>query len=258
MIFYLICTSPRSGSNLLCEALTRTGVAGAPQEYFVAQFQAQFSRQLGIDPQLDYLTYLREIFSKTASASGLCGAKLMQRHLAPLLAQLRTGRSDRTDREVLEDLLPGVRLIFLTREDKLRQAISFSRARQTRSWTARQTATATPVFDFAKVDALVVQLRDEEQKWKAWCALHGFEPLALTYEELTGAYEATVAATLEFLGAPAAPIRPPERLLPQRDALSEEWVARYEAAKNSSAFPKRRLLSPGRLFRRADPSRHGD
>ena len=31
---YLICSTPRSGSTLLCEALTNTGVAGAPEEYY--------------------------------------------------------------------------------------------------------------------------------------------------------------------------------------------------------------------------------
>ena len=31
---YLICATPRSGSTLLCEALTNTGVAGNPKEYF--------------------------------------------------------------------------------------------------------------------------------------------------------------------------------------------------------------------------------
>src|SRR5690348_6219991 len=33
---YLACATPRSGSTLLCEALTNTGVAGNPKEYFEA------------------------------------------------------------------------------------------------------------------------------------------------------------------------------------------------------------------------------
>ena len=31
---YLICTTPRSGSTFLSEALASTGVAGRPEEYF--------------------------------------------------------------------------------------------------------------------------------------------------------------------------------------------------------------------------------
>ena len=33
---YLICATPRSGSALLCEALTNTGMAGYRKEYFEA------------------------------------------------------------------------------------------------------------------------------------------------------------------------------------------------------------------------------
>src|ERR671929_206844 len=33
---YLVCATPRSGSTLLCDVLTRTGVAGRPQEYWEA------------------------------------------------------------------------------------------------------------------------------------------------------------------------------------------------------------------------------
>jgi LPS sulfotransferase NodH len=33
---YLVCATPRSGSTLVCHALTETGVAGHPEEYFEA------------------------------------------------------------------------------------------------------------------------------------------------------------------------------------------------------------------------------
>ena len=37
MSAYLVCATPRSGSTLLCRALTATGVAGRPEEYFEAR-----------------------------------------------------------------------------------------------------------------------------------------------------------------------------------------------------------------------------
>src|SRR5919202_4203540 len=33
---YLVCATPRSGSTLLCDVLTSTGVAGRPQEFWEA------------------------------------------------------------------------------------------------------------------------------------------------------------------------------------------------------------------------------
>jgi len=35
---YFLCGSQRSGSNLLCEVLSRSGVAGRPTEHFVPAF----------------------------------------------------------------------------------------------------------------------------------------------------------------------------------------------------------------------------
>src|SRR6266576_2925028 len=43
-ISYIICATPRSGSSLLCEALTNTGVAGKPKEYFGAHEQIVWER----------------------------------------------------------------------------------------------------------------------------------------------------------------------------------------------------------------------
>jgi len=34
---YLVCANQRSGTELLCRALAATGVAGRPQEYFLAE-----------------------------------------------------------------------------------------------------------------------------------------------------------------------------------------------------------------------------
>ena len=40
---YLIASTPRSGSTLLCEALTNTGVAGRPEEYYQHRRDAIFA-----------------------------------------------------------------------------------------------------------------------------------------------------------------------------------------------------------------------
>lgn len=234
MISYLICTSPRTGSNLLCEALTRTGVAGAPQEYFKAQFQQMFSGKLGLDPQLDYLAYLRAVIAQTSAGSGVFGAKVMLRQLAPWLDCLRVGAAGKSDRVVIEKMLPGVRIILLTRASKLRQAISFSRAKQTNAWVARHRPKGEPVFDFAELEKLVVRFEREEAAWKCWCSEQQIEPFAITYEQLAEDYEETVAAVLRFVGTRDATILPPERSRPQSDALNDKWAARYKTMRNSS------------------------
>jgi hypothetical protein len=40
-VSYLVCASPRSGTELLCRGLAATGVAGCPREYFLAEDPAK-------------------------------------------------------------------------------------------------------------------------------------------------------------------------------------------------------------------------
>src|SRR5690349_19289466 len=57
---YLVCATPRSGSTLLCRALSQTGVAGRPEEYFEARRKTgrppeprdYFDARKGTDPFL--------------------------------------------------------------------------------------------------------------------------------------------------------------------------------------------------------------
>ena len=49
---YLVCSTPRSGSSLLCDALALTGRMGAPIEYFNPDHRRALSERWGISPQL--------------------------------------------------------------------------------------------------------------------------------------------------------------------------------------------------------------
>ena len=62
-VSYLICSTPRTGSSLLCDALTATGVAGRPEEYFQFRARTGYPRR----PQ-EYFEGVddREIFEATA------------------------------------------------------------------------------------------------------------------------------------------------------------------------------------------------
>ena len=47
-VSYLICSTPRTGSSLLCDALTATGVAGRPEEYFQFRARTGYPRRLAL------------------------------------------------------------------------------------------------------------------------------------------------------------------------------------------------------------------
>ena len=61
---YLVCATPRSGSTLVCRALSETGVAGRPEEYFEALLHSGRPRE----PHASVL--LREIVGALAPREG--------------------------------------------------------------------------------------------------------------------------------------------------------------------------------------------
>ncbi len=82
---YALCTSPRSGSTLLCKLLAATGVAGNPDSYFHRPSISSWLADLGLarDPPAPDRELLEEIFraavAKGTLDTGIFGLRL-QRH----------------------------------------------------------------------------------------------------------------------------------------------------------------------------------
>lgn len=266
MLSYLVCATPRSGSTLLCRALDQTGVAGHPKEYFEALLRSGLPRRPHeyFDPQRHaniverlafrempdemaepnplwhpdtYDQYLAWALAQGTTPNGVFGAKLMWGYLGDFAQLLRgiPGMAQRTLPELLTRAFPGLRYIQITRENKVRQAVSLWKAVQTQSW--KQEAgeevrrVVEPVFSFRAINYLVRQLTAHDASWDAYFLGLGLEPLKLTYEELAEGTEAVVARVLDYLGIPlpAEGLAEPPRLSVQADATSEEWVRRFDA-----------------------------
>ncbi|HYB23064.1 MAG TPA: Stf0 family sulfotransferase [Solirubrobacteraceae bacterium] len=271
MLSYLVCATPRSGSTLLCRALDQTGVAGHPQEYFEAlsrsgrprrpheyfdpQRHANIIERLAFREMPDgaaepnplwrpdtYDQYLAWALDRGTTANGVFGAKLMWGYLGDFAELLRgiDGMAQRTLPELLTRAFPGLRYIRITRENKVRQAVSLWKAVQTQTWkqeadeeVERSLSRANalePVFSFRAINYLVRQLTAHDASWDAYFLGLGLEPLKLTYEELAQGTEAMVVRVLDYLGipAPARGLAEPPRLSVQADAVSEEWVCRFD------------------------------
>ena len=120
----------------------------------------------------------------------------------------------------------------ITREDKVRQAVSLWKAVQTQAWWREpgvaDEPTVEPVFSFRAINYLVRLLTAHDASWDAYFLGLGYEPLKVTYEELARGAEAVVRRVLEHLGipVPATLSIPAPRLTVQADEVSEEWVQR--------------------------------
>jgi LPS sulfotransferase NodH len=82
---YLVCASQRSGTTLLCRALADTGVAGRPDEYFLAVDERDHPEWRGWEhgpfgrahQARDREHYLDIVSDLGSTPNGVFGAKLM-------------------------------------------------------------------------------------------------------------------------------------------------------------------------------------
>lgn len=180
---YLICCLQRTGSTLLAKALTRTGVAGCPLEYFNPwEQQSSWMRKiLGNSTVVDGLP---RILNAGTSSNGLFGAKVQWNHfryvgmsingewrdcerVAPykhLVSQSRKlislaaaheslrsrfpdFRAETAALALLQASVPDLRVIWLRRQNMVARAISHVRALQTGLWfrTSSEPAASQPV-----------------------------------------------------------------------------------------------------------------
>lgn len=174
---YLVCATQRSGSTLLCEALFNTGIAGHAQEYFDALKKTGFPRQPleyfeGIDtteisaifgdtsrpgeqpaqpaPGESYAQYLDKVFKWGMTPNGVFGAKVMWGYFHDFISKLRDipQYSDLAVSDLLATVFPNLHYIWVTRRDKVGQAVSLWKAIQTWTWKQEQaslTASGRPV-----------------------------------------------------------------------------------------------------------------
>ncbi len=241
---YVICTSPRSGSTLLCKLLAATGVAGKPGSHFHQPAIASWLEYYGLvgEPGETQRQTLERIFA-AALAKGrgdtpVFGLRL-QRHsfgfFTEQLALLHPGLG--SDRVRFEAAFGRTLFVYLTRPDKVDQAVSIVKAEQTGLWhkapdgteIERLAAPAEPEYDGAALKAHYEQFTAYDAEWRAWFAAEAIDPLRITYDELSADPGATLRGVVEALGLdPQAADAVVPGVAKLADATSAEWARRFK------------------------------
>jgi LPS sulfotransferase NodH len=264
---YLVCATPRSGSTLLCESLELTGVAGRPREYFEALKETGLPRRpreyfwglrspevlrlLPHDAQLDrdaervaswnrddYARHLDASIREGTTDNGVFGAKMMWGYFDDFLELTRgiPRFGGMGDGSLLNAAFPDLHYVFVSRSDKVRQAVSLWRALQTWVWRKAEghpddepLPDKRAVYSFDAIDHLLDQLRRHEDAWRGFFFRIGRRPLSVLYEEVAGDLDATVDRVLRALDLERAPTSAPveQPMRRQSDDLSESWVQNY-------------------------------
>jgi LPS sulfotransferase NodH len=268
---YLVCATPRSGSTLLCEALNNTELAGHPREYFEALRGSGLPRRpkeyftdlddpglldlLGDYSTLDtlpkrfahgqeYARYLSQVLEEGTTPNGVFGAKVMWGYLDDFVGNLRgiAAYRDLPVPELLSTVFPDLRYLFVTRRDKLRQAVSLWKAIQSSTWSQEEPsspqATHELVFHFEAIAHLLRRNEAHEEAWRRYFSENAIQPFHVVYEEFVASYEPMALDILHHLEIeiPEPIVFKQRRMKRQADALSEDWVQRFHSLKQADGI----------------------
>ena len=242
---YVICTSPRSGSTLLCGLLAATGIAGAPQSYFHRPSVEAWCRELDVpeeghaSPRARLAAVVAAARRKGSAGTPIFGLRL-QRPSFPFLIQqldlLHPGLD--SDLARFTAAFGPCRFLHLTRADKLDQAVSCIRAEQSGewhrapdgSWIERAASTEALHYDGERIARQIADFERYERDWEDWFRAERITPLRLTYDALSTDPRGELRRVLADLGLDpdaAEGIQPGVAKL--ADATSRDWIARYRS-----------------------------
>ncbi len=217
---YFITSSYRCGSQYLCWKLWETGVLGAPCEYLNPGYEIRvLMKRFNVFSQADYVARLLE---RRTSRNGVFGLK---EHFHHFEAFLKTYPA-------LLDVLSPVTYIYISRRDKVAQAVSMAKALQTDQWSSRMEDGPRPSlqYDRGLIANCLKDLERQDAGWLKWFEANKISPFQLTYEDLVADTPRAVESIVQLLGVQddqrvAVPVPPAKK---QSNETNHEWIERFE------------------------------
>lgn len=197
-----VCSTERTGSTLLCRAMTHRGI-GVPVEYFNPHRISKIAHLRKIEALADGWALrsdsaARQAYMETLleqdTANNIFASKIQWGQYATFL-----------DNPEGDRFLSEGYFIHLYREDLLAQAISRHIAVETGRWGSDGRVTSKPAsdpryFDTDRIDGYLKVLAEAGTNWRSFFARNGIGPLTLTYEHLTSDLAGTVRTIVEKFG----------------------------------------------------------
>ncbi len=172
----IVCSTPRSGSNLLCDLLRQNGI-GVPHEYFHTAehlpILARRFRLISDSGALNFSEYVETLLRHRTTPSGWFALKIHYGQLSWL-----------NQYTSLMDIFPTAKYLYIYRKDLLAQAVSMTLAEQTQQWHHKQVPIKSPEYNFHRIDRNLRSLEKANSDWKRWMTEHGIEPCQVIYEDL--------------------------------------------------------------------------
>lgn len=219
----IILSEGRSGTNWLGSLTNSTGILGVSQEWVD-------SVHMGVRPKdLSAASYIQSILKHASTDNNFFALKVFPRHVhwfsifygLDLLKELR----ERHD----------ILFIFVTRSDRLRQAVSFSRATQSHAWTIFHDRKGNEKYDFERICRCYFSIGQSYEFWKSYLAVQNLPYLHFSYEDLLPNPRPFVDAVANHAGVTTVPDYK-TNLKVQSDAATDEWCERFSKEVKQRGF----------------------
>ena len=215
---YVIASSFRSGSTLLCVKLWETGVLGAPWEYL--NFHNEMPLMMGRLQPSSPDDYITKLLACRTSSNGVFGVKAHFHDFAAALDRYKT----------LPDRLSPISYIYIDRHDKLAQAVSMARAHQTEAWTSLVAPNDSALrYNKREIARCFAEANRQTRSWRRWFRHHGIKPTVIDFEDLVADPAKVVRRVIDLLGVQNDP--PDKVFVPkivrQSDEMNNDWMDRF-------------------------------
>ena len=228
MKYYLICSQPRSGTQLLRRLLTCVG-AGNPIELYYELIK----NSEGTPNLIDSLESVYE----SCTQNDIWGAVAHYLHFSKGMEELQriSGIRSLSGYPLLNSLFPNIKFIYFYRIDKVKQAISWKKAKQADHYLCNE----LKVFDnytYSEewISGTIRRLVREESRWLYFFEKYNITPHYLSYEALYEDKVKAIAGILDFLNLKfvsdetlAEFINRIKLTVQQYDATNAKWYRQY-------------------------------
>ncbi|MBE9069293.1 sulfotransferase [Leptolyngbya cf. ectocarpi LEGE 11479] len=233
----VICSTGRSGSNLLGLTLGTIGYTGKSREFFCPDVLAAN----GVGSQAsDLHPYLAQVYAQGKTPNQVFGVKLHWDHMINLLKIVRTDPDwqARSDIEILSALFPNPRFIFIRRQNLVKQAISMEIGKQTGVYIVpqqdadRQSPRGEQKLSFKPLNIYRYKqgLKGRNQKWRSFFQQNHLPFLEVVYENLVNDFDNIMQQVIEFSGVelPTTGVKITKATKKQGSQLNERWLRYYK------------------------------
>lgn len=206
----------RSGSHLLAELLSQSGRIRGFGEFLNAEVVANMKVKFGTDSFPDHVAALARSLCEPGQMFGLKAS------WDQFLMLLRWN---------IPAMFTEVRMLHMTRSDRIAQAVSHSIALQTRRWTSLQADTGrVPEFRPAEIERLMVNANEADDLIRLITLARNIPYGKAVYETLHHNPEVQMPHLLRFCGIdPALWKRRPLSLAKQADATNVAFIEQMRA-----------------------------